>query len=94
MAGQFKYNRKVVTTITQGRRKGDTYTRYFYGPRPGTIAASVKIRRDKVIKKMEGQRDKLMIEFTRTGNKRVERKLKSIRSKIAQLNEMTRQGVF
>jgi len=97
MAGQFKYTRKAVTTITRGPRKGGTYTRYFYGPggpRPGTVAGMVAARREKTIKTMEAQKNKLLVEYNRTRNERVGRKIDSIQAKIDKLNDLTRQEVF
>lgn len=91
----FKYEKKVNTTIIRGPRKGQKYTRYFYpGTGRRTIAESVAARRIKTIEKLEGERDKLMVEFNRTGNKRAQRKLTSVKTKIEQLHWMTRQGVF
>jgi hypothetical protein len=90
----FKYNKKVRTKITQGPNKGQYYMRYFYGPRPGTVAGMVAARRVTTIAKMEVQRDKLMVDYNKTGSKWTARKLRSINAKIAQLNEFTRQGVF
>jgi hypothetical protein len=97
MAGQFKYIKKVNTTITRGPRKGGTYTRYFYGPggpRPGTIAGGVAARREKTIRTMEAQKGKLLVQYNRTRDQKVGRKIDSIQVKIDRLNELTRLEVF
>ena len=96
MAGKFKYSKKVKTTISKGPRKGQSYVRYYYpgGLKKGTIAANVLKRRTAHVKKLEVQRDKLMVDVNRTGSRKSVRKLKSIRTKIKRLNELTRLAVF